>query len=89
MKQGSSTRTRLHLYSHPSHHTTLCREGEGEGSGVMETGVRSPSIMDKMLSGMSVASLHWSCQLLSFAVSISLACPAGMDIRKDIKRKHE
>lgn len=69
--------------------TTLCRDGDGEGSGVMETGWRSPSIIDKTLSGMLVASLHWSCQLLSFSDSMSLACPAVTEIRKDIKRKHE
>ncbi|TNN69290.1 hypothetical protein EYF80_020441 [Liparis tanakae] len=51
----------------------LWRDGEGEGIGVMETGVRRPSIMVVMLWGMSAASLHWSCQLFSFAVSMSLA----------------
>lgn len=73
----------------PSRHTTLRCDGDGEGIGVMGTAVRSPSIVVRMLSGMLVASLHWSCQLLSFAVSMSLACPAGEDIRRDIKRKHE
>lgn len=65
--------------------TTLCLDGEGEGRGVMETGVFSPSIIDKTLSGMSVASLHWSCQLASFAIRMSLACPAGKDIRGNIE----
>lgn len=40
----------------------------------MGTGVRSPSIIVRTLSGISVASVHWSCQLLSFAIRMSLAC---------------
>lgn len=54
--------------------TRLWREGEGEGMGVIGMGTRSPSIMVRTFSGMSVASLHWSCQLLSFDVRMSLAC---------------
>lgn len=67
---------------HP--HTTLCRDGEGEGSGMMGTVVRSPSIIVRTLSGISVALVHWSCQLLSFAIRMSLAC-SGI---KDNKGKH-
>lgn len=40
----------------------------------MGTVVRSPSIIVSTLSGISVASVHWSCQLLSFAIRMSLAC---------------
>lgn len=68
----------LYFYIYFYHPTKLRCDGVGEGRGVMVTGARSPSIMDRMVSGMLVASLHWSCQLLSFSDSMSLACPAGM-----------
>lgn len=66
--------------------TTLCLDGEGEGRGVIATGVRSPSIMVKTPSGMSVASLHWSCQLFSFDVRMSLACPVAEGRRRYLKK---
>lgn len=66
---------RAKVNAHPR--TTLCRDGEGEGRGVTGTAVRSPSIMVRTLSGISVASVHWSCQLLSFAIRMSLACAAA------------
>lgn len=71
------------------HLTTLWRDGEGEGAGVIGTGTRSPSIMVRTLSGMSVASLHWSCQLLSFDVRMSLACApvARRQEKRRLKRK--
>lgn len=70
--------------------TTLCRDGEGEGTGVMGTGTRSPSIMVRTFSGMSVASLHWSCQLLSFDVRMFRACPeAPRQHRRYLKEKLE
>lgn len=45
----------------------------------MGTVVRSPSIIVSTLSGISVASVHWSCQLLSFAIRMSLACSGMKD----------
>lgn len=54
---------------------TLARRSmRGEASGVMDTGVRRTSIMVITVSGTLVASLHFSSQLGSFSVSISLAC---------------
>lgn len=50
----------------------------------MGTVVRSPSIIVSTLSGISVASVHWSCQLLSFAIRMSLACSGR---KKTIKGK--
>lgn len=69
--------------------TTLWREGEGEGTGVIGTGTRSPSIMVKTFSGMSVASLHWSCQLLSFDVRMSLACAVAREAGEKMFQKEK
>lgn len=53
--------------------TLLCRFMAGEACGVMDTGVRRPSIIDITLSGTLVISVHLSCQLGIWSVSMSFA----------------